>query len=110
MPEYKFKNHTTGKTWLETMTISQRTEFLAENPDVEQLVHGAPRLVRQVNSFGHKLKPDDEFRSKLKAIKKANPGSTIDTYALTILCLNIPVIVYILGVMFAQAWFYLPMV
>ena len=62
------------------MTISARDEFLAANPDVEQLVNGSPMLVSKVGDFGYKRKPDDAFREKLKAIKKAHPGSTIDTY------------------------------
>jgi hypothetical protein len=76
VPEYKFHNKKTGKTWKEWMTISARDEFV-KNPDIEQLVFGAPRLVTRHGS-GFKL--DTDFKSKLKAIKKANPGSTIDTY------------------------------
>lgn len=80
MPEYKFKDHKTGRVWKEFLTISQRDQLLEGFPHIEQLVYGAPRIVSGVNTFGSKLKPDDEFRSKLKAIKKANPGSKIDTY------------------------------
>lgn len=77
MPEYRFKDKNTGKTWTEFMSISQRTELLEVSPHIEQLVHGFPRIVRGVNSFGHKKTLDTDFKSKLKAIKKANPGSTI---------------------------------
>jgi len=80
MPEYLFLDHNTGKEWKEWMGISQADEYLANNPHIERLVHGAPRIVAHVNTFGHKRKPNDDFRSKLKAIKKANPGSTIETY------------------------------
>ncbi len=80
MPYYKFHDTKTGRVWEEFLTISQRDLFLEGMPHIEQLVHGCPRIVSGVNTFGSKLKPDDEFRSKLKEIKKANPGSTIDSY------------------------------
>jgi len=78
MPEYRFKDKNTGKTWLKTMKISELDLFLEALPHVEQMVHGAPMIVRGVNTFGHKRTLDTDFKSKLKAIKKANPGSTIN--------------------------------
>ena len=79
MPEYRFRNKKTGKTWTEWLTFSGREEVLKDE-NIEQLVNGFPRIVSNVNTFGSKLKPDDEFRSRLKQIKKKNPGSTINTY------------------------------
>ena len=75
MPTYTFLNKNTGNEWTEIMSISSRTEFLEKNPHVEQLVNGAPAVVSGINTFGHKRTVDTDFRSKLKAIKKANPGS-----------------------------------
>lgn len=77
MPEYKFKDHKTGRVWTQWLTISQLDSLLESMPHIEQLYHGFPRIVTGV---GTKPKIDDEFRSKLKAIKKANPRSNIDTY------------------------------
>ena len=76
MPHYKLHNKSTNKTWIEFMSISECEAFLQANPDVERLVHGAPALgYNIVNS-----KPDSGFRDVLKSIKKANKGSTIDTW------------------------------
>jgi hypothetical protein len=62
------------------MGISEADKFLEANPHIERLVNGAPGLITRMGDFGYKRKPDDAFRDKLKAVKKANPGSTIDTY------------------------------
>jgi hypothetical protein len=76
MPQYKLHNKTTGKTWIESMSISECEAYLTANPDVERLVHGAPLIGHNtVNS-----KPDSGFRDVLKSIKKANKGSTINTW------------------------------
>jgi len=80
LPNYKFKNHQTGETWIESMGISDADKFLAECPHIERLVHGAPMIVTGIHQFGHKKKPDSGFRDVLKNIKKRNPRNTIDTY------------------------------
>jgi hypothetical protein len=77
MPTYRFRDKTTGKTWTDFMTISARDELLLDE-NIEQLVNGAPMIVSKVGRFGHRVRPDDAFRDKLKEIKKANPKSTID--------------------------------
>jgi hypothetical protein len=74
MPEYRFKNKTTNKVWNEWMTISQCDEFV-KDPNIEQMVFGSPRIVRGVGS----PKTAASFKEKLKQIKKANRGSTINT-------------------------------
>ncbi len=76
MPEYKFRDRTTNKSWTAWHTISERDEIV-KDPNIEQMVHGSPRIV---TSVGGKPKIANEFKSKLKDIKKANPGSTINTY------------------------------
>ena len=78
MPTYKFHDHTTKKTWIEFMTISERTQFLADNSQVEQLVHGFPGAVDSVK-IG-RTKPADGFRDLLKQIKKNNIGSDLNTF------------------------------
>lgn len=77
MPEYLFQNTKTKEEWLESMSISERTAFLAANPHIEQLVHGAPAVTYRV---GQRTKPDDNFRDVLKEVKKKNYGSTINSY------------------------------
>jgi len=76
MPYYKFRKG--ERTWREFMTISERTNFLAENPDVEQLIDGFPADADSVK-LG-RTKPADGFRDLLKQIKKSNIGSKINTF------------------------------
>ena len=60
------------------MKISERDEYLKENPHIEQLVHGFPGTVDPTR-LG-RVKPDDGFKDVLKHVKKGNPGSTINTW------------------------------
>lgn len=79
MPTYSFLNNKTGEEFTEFMSISELDNFLKENPDIVQLVNGAPMLVSGVNH-----KPDQGFRDLLKDIKKKHSGgftrSTINTF------------------------------
>lgn len=79
MPTYSFLNNKTGEEFTEFMSISELDKFLQENPDIVQLVNGAPMLVSGVNK-----KPDQGFRDLLKDIKKKHSGgltkSTINTF------------------------------
>ena len=76
MPSYKFLNKDTNEEVDIFMSISERDMFLQENPNMEQLVNGAP-------SIGYSTltkKPDNGFRDILKTIKKNNRGSKINTF------------------------------
>ncbi len=74
MPQYKFHDKNTKKTWLEWMSISERTKFLEENPHIEQLVHGAPGLADPMRIGGTSVsKPSNGFRDVLKEVKKRHP-------------------------------------
>lgn len=77
MPEYLFHNKDTGEEWLEFMGISEAEEYLKSNPNIERLVHGAPRIGYR---SGVSLKPDNDFNDLLKDIKRRNKGSTINTF------------------------------
>ena len=59
------------------MTISSMETLLAENPHIRQ-IPGTPSIVSGVSSGSNK--PDSGFRDLLKTIKKANPGSTVNTF------------------------------
>jgi hypothetical protein len=80
MPTYKFLNNDTGEEYEEFMSISARELYLSENPNVTQLVHGAPLL----HSGRGLNKPDSAFRDLLKNIKSGNQKgvsrSTINTF------------------------------
>lgn len=66
LPTYKFQDKNTGKVWKEFMGISECDKYLAENPHIERLVNGAPRIVSGVGT----AKVPDGFRDVMKAIKK----------------------------------------
>jgi hypothetical protein len=80
MPTYNFLNNDTGKEFTEFMTISALDQYLKDNPNVTQLVSGAP-LIHSGRGLG---KPDQGFRDLLKNMKKANSKgfkrSTINTF------------------------------
>lgn len=68
MPTYLFKDLNTGEEQELFMSITERGEYLASNPHITQLVHGAPALGDSIR-LGLR-KPDDGFRDRLKEIKK----------------------------------------
>lgn len=80
MPTYKFLNNETGQEYEEFMTISALDEYLKSNPNITQLVNGAPMIT---SGRGMK-KPEDGFRDLLKDIKRRNSRgitrSTINTF------------------------------
>jgi hypothetical protein len=80
MPTYKFLNNESGQEYEEFMTISALDEYLKANPNITQLVNGAP-MISSGRGMG---KPDQGFRDLLKDIKKKNSKgisrSTINTF------------------------------
>lgn len=80
MPTYKFRNNDTGEEFEDFMSISALDVYLSENPNLTQLVNGAP-LIHSGRGMG---KPDSSFRDLLKHIKKGNSKgftrSTINTH------------------------------
>ena len=80
MPTYRFLNNESGQEYEEFMTISALDEYLQANPNVTQLVNGAP-MISSGRGMG---KPDGGFRDLLKEIKKKNSRgitrSTINTF------------------------------
>jgi hypothetical protein len=80
MPTYRFLNNETGDEFEDFMSISALEVFLAENPNLTQLVNGAPMIA----SGRGMSKPDNGFRDLLKEMKKKNSKgisrSTINTF------------------------------
>jgi hypothetical protein len=80
MPTYKFLNTSTGEEFEDFMSISALEQYLNDNPNITQLVNGAP-LVHSGRGLG---KPEQGFRDLLKDIKKKNSRgisrSTINTF------------------------------
>jgi hypothetical protein len=80
MPTYRFKNKDTGEEFEDFMMISELDEYLQNNPNLEQMVFGAPMI-----SSGRGMnKPDQGFRDLLKDMKKKHSKgisrSTINTF------------------------------
>jgi len=80
MPTYKFVNNETGEEFEEFMTISALDDYLKDNPNLTQLVNGAP-MISSGRGMG---KPDNGFRDLLKDIKRKNSRgisrSTVNTF------------------------------
>lgn len=80
MPTYKFLNNDTGEEHTDFMSISALDQYLKDNPNITQLVNGAPLI----HSGRGMVKPDQGFRDLLKNMKKGNSkgvqGSTINTF------------------------------
>jgi hypothetical protein len=80
MPTYRFLNNETGEEYEEFMKISELDTYLEENPNLTQLVNGAP-MITSGRGMG---KPENGFRDLLKDIKKRNQKgitrSTINTF------------------------------
>lgn len=76
MPTYRFLNNDTGEEYDDFMSISDRDEYLKANPNVTQLVNGAPMIV----SGRGMQKVDSGFRDLLGRIKsKHSQGITKST-------------------------------
>lgn len=80
MPTYRFLNNETGQEYEEFMAISALDEYLKSNPNITQLVNGAP----MISSGRGMKKPEQGFRDLLKDIKRRNSRgitrSTINTF------------------------------
>lgn len=82
MPSYTFKNLNTGEEFTTVMSMSEREEYLKNNPHMQQVIHSAPALGDSIR-MGLK-KPDDGFRDRLREIKKAHSRgftkATVNTF------------------------------
>lgn len=74
MPIYTFENRETGEQKTEWMSLSERDQYLKDNPHIHQLIVNANGFIGGINQ-----KPDDGFRDILREIKRVNPRNTIDT-------------------------------
>jgi hypothetical protein len=80
MPTYRFLNNDTGEEFEDFMGISALDVYLNENPNITQLVNGAP----MIHSGRGLKKPDSGFRDILKNIKREHSRgltrSTVNTF------------------------------
>lgn len=81
MPIYTFVNKDTSEEYTLSMKISERDEYLEQNPHIEQLIVSAPAMLDAAR-LGITKVPSD-FNNLMKKVKKANRGSTISTGNIT---------------------------
>lgn len=74
MPSYNFEDTNTGELIEISMKISERDQYVLDNPHMKQIITGAPMMVR--NSTGG-IKNDDGWKENLARIAEANPGSAL---------------------------------
>lgn len=67
MPTYNFKHRKSGKVIELDLPLSEREEFLDNNPEYEQIIKAGPRLVYEP---GTRLRVDDGFRESVARIKE----------------------------------------
>lgn len=67
MPTYEFRNKKSGKITERVLKMSQKDQFLKDNPHLEAYFATTPDLITGFNK-----KPDQGFRDLLKTIKKGN--------------------------------------
>ena len=78
MPTYNFRNKLTGEETEITMKIAELDNYKEENPELEQYLTGAPRIVSGVG--GVLSRTDDGWNDQLKRIKAgAGRNNTINT-------------------------------
>ena len=72
MPIYIFKNTKTNKTYEEFLSMSEREQYLKDNPEVIQ-VPTAPNIVAGVGG----IRKDAGFNEVLSKISEAHPKSAL---------------------------------
>ena len=72
MPTYTFHNRQTGVVEDKMMKISEKEQYLKDNPDMEQ-VHTGINIVAGVGS----IKKDSGWKENLSRIAEAHPRSSL---------------------------------
>ena len=75
MPTYEFLNTETGEEFEVLMKISEREEFLKNNPHIQPIL-SAPALVSGVFTSKQNRVPDG-FKEVLSKVAEAHPGSSL---------------------------------
>ena len=71
MPLYTFMNKDTNEVFTEMMSISQREEYLSQNPNITQ------QIVKVNMISGSGLKNDGGWNENLSRIAEAHPNSAL---------------------------------
>lgn len=78
MPKYTFRNNESNEVFDITMSISERDQYVQDNPHLTQLITGAPSI-GDPHRLGLK-KPDDGFRDVLRNVKHHHKKDNINTF------------------------------
>lgn len=79
MPTYSFINTETDEEFTEFMSMSEKENYLKENPHIKQTLLTAPPVCDPTR-IGVTSKPDNGFRDVLKKIKSSHYKSNINTF------------------------------
>jgi hypothetical protein len=72
MPSYEFRDNETGEEFEAMMSISDKEEFLKDNPQVTQLLTGM-NIVAGVGG----IRNDEGWNENLQRIAEAHPASSL---------------------------------
>ncbi len=72
MPSYNFRNKKTGKVFEKVMKMSEREDYLKDNPDIEQML-STPAFRYGVNNT-QGVKVDDGFREIQQKAAENHPA------------------------------------
>ena len=73
LPTYTIRNKKTGKEINKTMTISEMGEYENAHPE-EEVMCGLPMVGYNFT----RIHPSEDFRDRLREMKKKHPGNTIN--------------------------------
>lgn len=79
MPRYEFKDTVTGEVFEKIMKISEKEQYLIDNPTIQQH-HSSMAPVGDSVRLGVR-KPDNGFKEVLQKIHSKTPGSRLNTIA-----------------------------
>lgn len=74
MPIYTYVRAETEEVWEELWPYDSHKQFLAENPDIQQIFH-APNVISGVSGVTHKN--DSGFNDMMSRIAAANPHTPL---------------------------------
>lgn len=75
MPTYSFRDKNTGEVFDKMLKISEREEFLTQNPHLESIITGAPAFTGDHISAIKKY--DTGFKEVLQKINERNPHNDL---------------------------------
>ena len=77
MPTYAFEDKNTGEQHEAFLSMSEREAYLADNPNLKQIITHVPHLSGDTVGLGL-TKNDSGFNDMMKRIGDANPNSAVD--------------------------------